>query len=112
MRAGVFSINDYGGDSVVAIKKALRRANVKEGDVVIASIHWGKNWGWEPERGQVLHCAFWCSQHHPYDTIGKTCPELRSSADDQFNLRVIGLDTDTVKFMAVGGEFMAVGVEL
>jgi poly-gamma-glutamate synthesis protein (capsule biosynthesis protein) len=48
----VFLIPDYSGESVHLVKEAIEKVNRKNRDVVVASVHWGGNWGWDPERGQ------------------------------------------------------------
>lgn len=45
-RAGVNLLRDFSARSVDGVARAVERAK-RAGDVVVASIHWGANWGYE-----------------------------------------------------------------
>ncbi len=51
-RAGVDVLPDLSGTTAAAIVTRVRRAK-RPGDVVVASIHWGSNWGLEVPRAHV-----------------------------------------------------------
>jgi poly-gamma-glutamate capsule biosynthesis protein CapA/YwtB (metallophosphatase superfamily) len=55
-RPGVNLLSDFSGTSVDHIRETVQAVKGKR-DVVIASIHWGENWGYDipPERIQFAH---------------------------------------------------------
>jgi poly-gamma-glutamate synthesis protein (capsule biosynthesis protein) len=52
-RAGVFFLPDYSDRTVASIKESLGRVK-RAGDIAVASIHWGANWGYEVSAEEVL----------------------------------------------------------
>ncbi|MCG8494044.1 MAG: CapA family protein, partial [Sneathiellales bacterium] len=55
-KQGVFLIKDYSTESVISIKKTISEF-VQDDDIIVASIHWGGNWGYElnPEQVRFAH---------------------------------------------------------
>lgn len=51
-RPGVARVADLGDEAAQVIAEKVRRAK-RPGDVVVASIHWGSNWGYEVPAAQV-----------------------------------------------------------
>ena len=74
-RAGVNFLEDPSSDSVKRVADAVREAKRPE-DLVVASLHWGSNWGWSVTRGQRrfahglideagVDVVYGHSSHHP-----------------------------------------------
>ena len=51
-RPGVNLLKDFSDESLGEIKEEVQRIKQK-GDIVVASIHWGSNWGYEIPQGQT-----------------------------------------------------------
>jgi poly-gamma-glutamate synthesis protein (capsule biosynthesis protein) len=51
-RPGVNLLKDLSDKSLDAIKNVVQRVK-RKGDIVVASIHWGGNWGYEIPKGQT-----------------------------------------------------------
>ncbi len=51
-RPGVNLLEDFSGDSVQCIRESVKKVK-QEGDVVIVSIHWGGNWGYNIPREET-----------------------------------------------------------
>ena len=51
-KPGVNLLRDLGNQSLLDIQKQVRKIKSK-GDIVVASIHWGNNWGYDIPREQI-----------------------------------------------------------
>ncbi|MBI2958467.1 MAG: CapA family protein [Chloroflexi bacterium] len=60
--AGVNLVRDLSDRTAEAIGKRVRKEAARQGDVVVASIHWGSNWGYEVPQVQQRFAHFLVDQ--------------------------------------------------
>ncbi|MTI29513.1 CapA family protein [Xanthovirga aplysinae] len=55
--AGINFLKDFSSESLLAIKENINKVNKKKGDILLFSIHWGGNWGYQiySEQRQFAH---------------------------------------------------------
>jgi poly-gamma-glutamate synthesis protein (capsule biosynthesis protein) len=51
-RPGVNLLRDFSDDTVQCIRKRVKEMK-QEGDIVVVSIHWGGNWGYQVSQGEI-----------------------------------------------------------